>query len=290
MSLELVLITGMSGSGKSVALRALEDAGYFCVDNLPPELLLSFVELEQKNAQRRVAIAMDVRSATSLPQVPGQLQELMRRGVAVRPLFLDAQTETLVRRFSETRRRHPLSKAAGDPSTDQHRALVEAIELERELLASLREHAHVIDTSVLRAAQLQEYVKALLSAPLAQLTLVFASFSFKRGIPVDADYVFDVRMLPNPHYEPELRDLTGMDAPVIHYLRQHPEVDQMYGEICAVLDHWLEPLARNHRSYVTVAIGCTGGQHRSVYLVEKLAEEFGARWATLKRHRELGKI
>jgi UPF0042 nucleotide-binding protein len=290
MSIELVLITGMSGSGKSVALRALEDAGYFCVDNLPPELLLSFVELEQKNAQRRVAIAMDVRSATSLPQVPGQLQELMRRGVAVRPLFLDAQTETLVRRFSETRRRHPLSKAAGDPSTDQHRALVEAIELERELLAALREHAHVIDTSVLRAAQLQEYVKALLSAPLAQLTLVFASFSFKRGIPVDADYVFDVRMLPNPHYEPELKDLTGLDAPVVTYLQAHPEVDEMYGDICAFLDHWLEPLARNHRSYVTVAIGCTGGQHRSVYLVEKLAEEFGARWATLKRHRELGKI
>jgi len=285
-SMELVLITGMSGSGKSVALRALEDAGYFCVDNLPPELLLSFIELEQRNARRRVAIAMDVRTATSLPQVPGQLREVVQRGVAVRPLFLDATTDTLVRRFSETRRRHPLSKGAG---ADQHRALVEAIELERELLAELREHAHVIDTSVIRAAQLQEYVKALLSAPLAQLTLVFASFSYKRGIPVDADYVFDVRMLPNPHYEPELRDLTGLDAPVVSFLQAIPAVDEMYADIAAFLDHWLEPLARNHRSYVTVAIGCTGGQHRSVYLAEKLAEEFGQRWTTLKRHRELGK-
>lgn len=287
MSLELVLITGMSGSGKSVALRALEDAGYFCVDNLPPELLLQFVELEERNARRRVAIAMDVRSADALPQVPAQLQELVNRGVAVRPLFLDATTDTLVRRFSETRRRHPLSRPGTDASPDQHRAVVEAIELERELLQDLRQRAHVIDSSVLRAAQLQEYVKSLLSAPLAQLTLVFQSFSYKRGIPVDADYVFDVRMLPNPHYEPELRDLTGQDEPVVEYLRKHQEVEDMFADIAAFLDHWLEPLARNHRSYVTVAIGCTGGQHRSVYLVERLAEEFGERWPTLKQHREM---
>jgi len=288
MSLELVLITGMSGSGKSVALRALEDAGYFCVDNLPPELLLDFVELEEKTARRRVAIAMDVRSAGALPQVPAQLDALVQRGIAVRPLFLDATTDTLVRRFSETRRRHPLSRPGADAEGDQHRAVVEAIELERELLSDLRQRAHVIDSSVLRSAQLQEYVKSLLSAPLAQLTLVFQSFSYKRGIPVDADYVFDVRMLPNPHYEPELRHLTGMDQPVIDYLRDSPEVEDMYADICAFLDHWLEPLARNHRSYVTVAIGCTGGQHRSVYLVEKLAEEFGKSWTTLKRHREVG--
>jgi UPF0042 nucleotide-binding protein len=211
----------------------------------------------------------------------------MDRGVAVRPLFLDATTDTLVRRFSETRRRHPLSKSLSETGADQHRAVVEAIELERELLADLREHAHAIDTSVLRASQLQDYVKSLLSTPHAQLTLVFASFAFKRGIPVDADYIFDVRMLPNPYYEPELRDLTGLDAPVAAYLQASEEVDEMYADIAAFLDHWLEPLARNHRSYVTVGIGCTGGQHRSVYLVEKLAEEFGQRWTTLKRHREL---
>jgi UPF0042 nucleotide-binding protein len=288
--LELVLITGMSGSGKSVALRALEDAGYFCVDNLPPELLLAFVALEQEHHANRVAIAMDVRSATSLPLVPAQLVELRDAGIAIEQIFLDSTTDTLVRRFSETRRRHPLSSRAGhtgQPGNEQ-RALVDAIELERELLAELRENAHVIDTSVLKPAQLQAYIKSLISAPPGQLTLVFESFAFKRGIPVDADYVFDVRMLPNPHYEPELRELTGQQEPVITYLREYPEVEQMFEHIAQFIGVWLEPLARNHRSYVTVAVGCTGGQHRSVYLVERLAAEFGANWTTLKRHRELG--
>jgi len=290
MSLELVLITGMSGSGKSVALRALEDAGYYCVDNLPPELLQSFVELEQRNKGKHVAIAMDVRSATSLPLVPAQLRELRAQGVHIRSLFLDSTTDTLVRRFSETRRRHPLSRQAAEDAEDplmRQRALVDAIELERELLADLREQAHVIDSSTIRPAQLQAQVKALLSAPVSQVTLVFESFAFKRGIPVDADYVFDVRMLPNPHYEPALRDLTGLDAPVVEYLQAQPEVEQMFQSIERFLQQWLEPLAQDHRSYVTVAVGCTGGQHRSVYLVERLAQAFGQRWNALKRHREL---
>jgi UPF0042 nucleotide-binding protein len=292
VTLEIVLITGMSGSGKSVALHALEDAGYYCVDNLPPELLLPFVALEQKSGAQRVAIAVDVRSATSLPLVPAQLQALKRENVRVQALFLDATTDTLVRRFSETRRRHPLSGnrprvAESDAAHDHQHALVDAIELERELLADLREQSHVIDTSVIRPTQLQAHVKSLLQAPMSQLTLVFESFAFKRGIPVDADYVFDVRMLPNPHYEPALRDLTGRDEPVIDFLDQHPDVGQMYGHIEVFLSHWLEALARDHRSYVTVAIGCTGGHHRSVYLVEKLAAAFGQRWMTLKRHREL---
>jgi RNase adapter protein RapZ len=291
MALEVVLITGMSGSGKSVALHALEDAGYYCVDNLPPELLLSFVALEQQNSAERVAIAVDVRSATSLPLVPKQLRDLKKQGVEIRPLFLDATTDTLVRRFSETRRRHPLSGHRSEETShvahDRRHALVDAIELERELLSDLREQAHVIDTSVIRPTQLQAHVKSLLSAPVSQLTLVFESFAFKRGIPVDADYVFDVRMLPNPHYEPALKDLTGRDEAVVGFLEQHADVQQMCGQIEQFLNHWLEPLARDHRSYVTVAIGCTGGQHRSVYLVEKLARAFGARWVTLKRHREL---
>jgi UPF0042 nucleotide-binding protein len=292
MALEIVLITGMSGSGKSVALRALEDAGYYCVDNLPPELLVSFVALEQQAGAQRVAIAMDVRSATSLPLVPEQLRQLRAQGVVIRSLFLDATTDTLVRRFSETRRRHPLSSNRPGAQTsvlahDQQHALVDAIELERELVADLREQAHVIDTSVIRPSQLQAHVKSLLSAPLSQLTLVFESFAFKRGIPVDADYVFDVRMLPNPHYETALRDLTGKDEAVIAFLKQHADVEQMYSHIEHFLNHWLEPLARDHRSYVTVAIGCTGGQHRSVFLVEQLAASFSPRWITLKRHREL---
>ncbi|UUZ64743.1 RNase adapter RapZ [Polaromonas sp. P1-6] len=284
MALEMILITGMSGSGKSVALHALEDAGYYCVDNLPPELLTPFVALEQQHGARKVAIAMDVRSATSLPQVPRQLRKLREQGVTVQSLFLDANTETLVRRFSETRRLHPLSRIE---TSDQHRALVDAIELERELLGEIREQAHVLDTSMIRSSQLQGYVKSLISAPATQLTLVFESFAFKRGVPLDADYVFDVRMLPNPHYESGLRDLTGLDPAVADYLKAHSEVDDMFKHIEQFLNHWLQALVRDHRSYVTVAIGCTGGQHRSVYLVEMLAEAFARQWPTLKRHREL---
>jgi UPF0042 nucleotide-binding protein len=283
-TLDMVLITGMSGSGKSVALHALEDAGYYCVDNLPPELLLSFVALEKQHGASKVAIAMDVRSAVSLPQVPQQLRQMREQGVAVQSVFLDASTDTLVRRFSETRRLHPLSRR---DASDQQRALVDAIDEERELLGELREHAHVIDTSMIRSSQLQGYVKSLISSPAAQLTLVFQSFAFKRGVPVDADYVFDVRMLPNPHYEAGLRALTGKDADVVSYLQAHAEVDDMFRHIEQFIAHWLQALVRDHRSYVTVAIGCTGGQHRSVYLVERLAAAFSANWVTLKRHREL---
>lgn len=286
--LEIVLITGMSGSGKSVALHALEDAGFFCVDNLPPELLVPFIALEQAHHARQVAIAVDIRSATSLPLLPEQLAVLKKQGVTVKSLFLDATTETLVRRYSETRRKHPLSQAASNPSSqDLRRALTDAIELERELLADLREQAHVIDTSIIRPAQLQGYVKSLIETPAEQLTLVFKSFAFKRGVPGDADYVFDVRMLPNPHYEPALRHLTGQDAPVAEFLHDQAEVGLMLAHIQGFLTTWLGPLARDHRSYVTVAIGCTGGQHRSVYLVEQLVALFSPQWVTLKRHREL---
>ncbi|MCZ2498015.1 RNase adapter RapZ [Xylophilus sp. Kf1] len=283
-SLELILITGLSGSGKSVALNALEDAGYYCVDNLPPELLLPFVALEQRQHARKVAVAMDARSAGALPQVPQQLAVLRAQGVAVRLLFLDAGNDTLVRRYSETRRRHPLSR---QDIADQQLALVQAIELERELLADLREQAHVIDSSLMLRAQLQGYVKTVITAPADQLLLVFQSFAFKRSIPVDADFIFDVRMLPNPHYDPVLRPLNGRDEPVAAFLRGQPEVDRMFGDIAGFIGGWLEPMARDHRSYVTVGVGCTGGQHRSVYLVERLAAHFAGRWTTLKRHREL---
>ena len=273
MSLEVVLITGMSGSGKSVALHALEDAGFYCVDNLPPELLSAFIALEHVNHGNRLAIAIDVRSATALPLVPRQLERIREEGIRVQCLFLDASTETLVRRFSETRRRHPLSK---DELRDGQSALLQTIELERELLADLREQSHVIDTSAIRASQLQGYVKSLMAVPPSRMILVFQSFAFKRGVPVDADYVFDVRMLPNPHYEP-----------VAEFLEQQPAVNQMEQQISQFLENWLDALAENHRSYVTVAIGCTGGQHRSVYLVEQLAKHFSPKWNTLRRHREM---
>jgi UPF0042 nucleotide-binding protein len=288
MNLELVLITGMSGSGKSVALHAVEDAGYYSVDNLPPELLLPFVQLQENRHNHRVAIAMDVRSAEALPQVPQRLRDLAAMGVIIKSLFLESTTDTLVRRYSESRRKHPLSQHDGeDPTNDQRRALVDAIELERELLADLREHAHVIDTSLIRPPQLQRYVKSLIVLPGGQLTLVFESFAFKRGIPGDADFVFDVRMLPNPHYEPDLKALTGKDEAVMAFFRLHDQVHQMLLQIAQFLDQWLDPLSNDNRSYVTVAIGCTGGQHRSVYLVEELTRLFSDRWTTLSRHREL---
>lgn len=288
LDLQIVLITGMSGSGKSVALHALEDAGFFCVDNLPPELLLPFIALQLKQQTLRVAIAIDVRTASSLPLVPEQLHTLKIQGTAVKSLFLDATTGTLVRRFSETRRKHPLSQSTSlQAAPDQRRALVEAIELERELLADLREQAYIIDTSMIRPSQLQGYVKSLISVQGQQLTLVFESFAFKRGIPGEADFVFDVRMLPNPHYEPELRNLTGRDAPVAAFFQDQRDVIEMQEHIQKFLNRWLDAFARDHRSYVTVAIGCTGGQHRSVYLVEKLVKLFDEKWTTLKRHREL---
>jgi UPF0042 nucleotide-binding protein len=286
MKRELILLTGMSGSGKSVALHALEDNGFYCVDNLPPELLLPFMQLDQQHHEQRVAIAMDVRSAATLPMVPAQLSHLRALNVDVRLLFLDATTDTLVHRYSETRRRHPLSSHE-ESTTDIKRDLISAIERERELLSVLRDQAHIIDSSLLRSGQLQAYVKSLIAAPAAQLTLMFESFAFKRGIPVHADFVFDVRMLPNPHYESGLRALSGRDSPVGDWLSAHPEVPQMQQHIEGFLDHWLPALVRDHRSYVTVAIGCTGGQHRSVYLVEQLARHYAPAWVTLRRHREL---
>ncbi|MFM1906477.1 MAG: hypothetical protein RLZZ591_154 [Pseudomonadota bacterium] len=286
--LELVLITGMSGSGKSVALHALEDAGFYCVDNLPAELLMALIDLEQTYQATRVAVAMDVRSPASLPQLPQLLATLRARGVAVKLLYLDATTDILVRRYSETRRRHPLSRHdTVDTELDQRRDLMDALELERKLLGELRGLSHVIDTSMIRPAQLMGYVKALIRLSGTQMTLVFESFAFKRGIPTDADFVFDVRMLPNPHYEPELKALTGRDDAVAAYLQNQPDVGRMQQHIEQFLNEWLDKLADNHRSYVTVAVGCTGGQHRSVYLVELLEQAFAARWNTLKRHREL---
>jgi UPF0042 nucleotide-binding protein len=282
---EVVLVTGISGSGKSIALHALEDAGFFCVDNLPPELLREFLRVEQERLERRVAIAVDVRSAGSLPHLLPLLEELRGEGVGIRSLFLDASTDALVRRFSETRRPHPLSKQAA--GGDAHRALIDAIELERELLGELREVSTVIDTSLLRPAQLRRWMRDLVGARGSALTLVFESFAYKHGVPRDADFVFDLRVLPNPYYLRELRPQTGRDAAVVAYLDAQPEAIEMLEQIETFLSRWLSPFEDDQRSYLTVAIGCTGGQHRSVYAAEMLAARFSARVVTLVRHREL---
>ena len=283
---EVVLVTGISGSGKSVALHALEDAGFFCVDNLPPELLREFLRVEHDRSERRVAIAVDVRSVGSLPHLLPLLEELRGEGVLIRSVFLDASTDALVRRFSETRRPHPLSRDSAD-AHDHHRGLIDAIELERELLSELREVSTVVDTSQLRPTQLRVWMRELVQATGNRLTLVFESFAFKHGVPLDADYVFDVRVLPNPYYIRELRPHTGRDAAVAGYLEAQPEVGEMMGQIEAFLTRWLPAFEDDQRSYLTVAIGCTGGQHRSVYFVETLARRFAALAYTLIRHREL---
>ena len=295
---DVILVTGMAGGGKSVAMHALEDAGYFCVDNLPAELLLDFLQVEQARGERRVAIAVDVRSAGSLPLVLPIFKQLRAAGVSIRSIFLDADTETLLRRFSETRRPHPLREDR-DPTTafgpldgeaeDRHRILLDAIKLERELLAALRVESTVIDTSQLRPAQLRAWVADIVSQAggRPKLTLVFESFAFKHGVPSDADFVFDVRVLPNPYYDRELRPQTGRDEPVAKFLEAQPEVGVMLGQIAGFLARWLPNFQADQRSYLTVAIGCTGGQHRSVYMVEMLARQFHQHGHVLKRHREL---
>ncbi len=294
---DVVLLTGMSGGGKSVAMHALEDAGYFCVDNLPAELLLDFLKLEEQRGERRVAIAVDVRSSGSLPLMLPLLKQLRAAGVPVRSIFLDASNEALMRRFSETRRPHPLREdreitfGALDgtaAAAESHRLLLDAIKLERELLGGLKAESTVIDTSQLRPAQLRAWLGDLVGPNAGtKLTLVFESFAFKHGVPSDADFVFDVRVLPNPYYDRELRPLTGRDAPVAAYLAAQPEVGLMMGQIAGFLSRWLPHFAADQRSYLTVAIGCTGGQHRSVYLVEMLARQFSHHGHVLRRHREL---
>lgn len=302
--LDIVLLTGISGSGKSVALNALEDAGYFCVDNLPPELLRGLVDLEVQRPtelKRRIAVAMDARSVDSLPHLKPVLDTLRQEGLKVRSVFLDASTDTLVRRFSETRRPHPLLKLRPQAPADAPRrrasdhetaeaaanhALIDTITMERELLSPLREVSTVIDTSLLRPAQLRTWVRHIVGAAPAGLTLVFQSFAYKHGVPMDADFVFDVRMLPNPFYLKELKPLTGRDQAVIDYLNAQPESAELLAQIEAFLLRWLPTLESDQRSYVTVAMGCTGGQHRSVYCVEQLVKRFGGKGVVLSRHRE----
>jgi UPF0042 nucleotide-binding protein len=277
--MRVILVTGMSGSGKSVALNVLEDIGYYCVDNLPANLLAEVVAFLAESGYARVAVSVDVRSGPTLQDLPGWIAELPRRGVDLRVLFLDAKTDTLVKRFSETRRRHPLSR---DTLT-----LPECIEAERELLQPVLAVAHRIDTSDLAPNALRAWVKEFAGMAGTGLTVLFQSFGFKHGIPLDADLVFDVRCLPNPHYDPVLRPLTGRDAKVVEFLEAEADAQKMLGDIGAFVERWLPFYLRDNRSYLTVAIGCTGGRHRSVYFVEWLARRFAPTVPVMVRHREL---
>ncbi len=278
--MQLILVSGLSGSGKSIALNVLEDAGYYCVDNLPATLLLEVVDFLADAGHDRAAISVDARSA-ALPALPEHVAALKARGVDSRVLYLEAGTPSLLRRFSETRRRHPLAGA--------NLSLAEAIEHERTLLARVAALGHRIDTSELQPRVLQNWIRDLLGIGAMTLTLLFESFAYRDGIPLDADWVLDARMLPNPHYDPQLRPFTGREDQVMQFLGRDPAVERWLEDVRGLLSRWLPEIVRENRSSVTVAIGCTGGRHRSVYLAERLAEHFRNDWSVLVRHRGLAR-
>lgn len=281
--LRVVLITGISGSGKSVALRMLEDTGFICIDNLPVRFLSEFIANARDDGLERVAIAIDARSPGELAELPDVVTALRARGTSLRAVFLDANTQTLAQRYSESRRRHPLTDRL--QRDGKAPSLLECIALERELLAPLRDQEHVIDTSDLTPGQLRAWVKDLIQEDRPPLVLTFESFAYKRGVPSDADLVFDVRCLPNPYYDRALRPLTGKDAAVATWLGDFEIVGRMIDDISNYLQRWLPQYIQDTRNYLTVAIGCTGGQHRSVYVVEQLAKRFADHEPILVRHR-----
>lgn len=271
-----------------MALNALEDAGYFCVDNLPPVLLSSLVAIRQKENADKLAIAVDSRSAESLADLPKSVDELRKQGHTVHVLFLTADTHSLITRFSETRRSHPLShRSHAETSPADDRTLIEAIREEREMLADIQMIGHVIDTSSSNSNELRNRVKELVEIEQSPLTLHFESFGFKFGVPLDADLIFDVRSLPNPYYDTRLRPLTGKDKPVREFLESQPDVAELLKDIREFVEKWLPSFRRDNRSYLTVALGCTGGQHRSVYMVEQLGRHFRKKEQVVTRHREL---
>lgn len=284
--MKLVIITGLSGSGKSIALHTLEDLGYYCIDNLPVFLLQAFTERlthKQEEFYRLAAVGIDARNQfNDLKQTNKFVAQLRSQGITCEIIFLEARQDTLIKRFSETRRKHPL--------TSENRPLAEAINLERQLLEPFLNDADLhIDTTHTTMHQLRDIIRARLADRHDEtLSLLFESFGYKNSVPADADFVFDVRCLPNPHWEADLRPLTGLDRKVIDFLEQDSDVTRMRDDLSGFLKHWIPCFAADGRSYLTLAVGCTGGQHRSVFMVEQLAEHFrkqGLR--VLTRHREL---
>lgn len=282
--MSLIIVSGLSGSGKTIALQALEDLGHYCIDNLPASLLPPFAEQLQVPGResRPAAVGIDARNRAFLDALPESLARLKTLGIPYRIIFLEAEEAVLVQRFKETRRKHPL--------TDHDTPLLEGIRLERKLLEPLAFNPAIrIDTTHTTPHELRSRVQDFANGDSAgRLTLLFQSFGYKNGTPIDADYVFDVRCLPNPHWQPDLRPFTGRDPQVIAFLERHPDVEKMYAELRGFLERWLPSFESERRSYMTIALGCTGGQHRSVYLVERLAAHFATQGLrTQIRHREL---
>lgn len=285
--MKLIIVTGLSGSGKSVAIKQLEDSGYYCIDNLP----LSFVIPVAKSLQQTqdyVTFAVDARSDFEGYAPEKLIKELnTQKDWDVRILFLTASTQELIQRFSETRRRHPLTLRFS--KGNKNLTLAEVINKERELLEPYSVQAHVVDTTHLQSNTLRTWVKEFADAPHADMSLTFESFGYKHGIPTAADLVFDVRNLPNPYYDPQLRPLTGQDPAIVEFMKQQPMVAEMVGDITAFIEKWLPSYRATNRHYLTIAIGCTGGQHRSVYVAETLAKYFAQKMNSVAiRHRIIG--
>ena len=289
--MDLVLVTGLSGSGKSVVLRHLEDIGYYCVDNLPANLLEPLITEMNRATYPRLAISIDARSSADFEKLHDQIVNMRAQGRAVHSLFLTASDSALIQRYSETRRRHPLSRMPlSDSGVDQ--SLKDSIDLERARLTPLIAVSVVIDTSKLKAKQLQQYIHEVLDLPNYRLTVLFQSFGFKHGVPLDADFVFDARVLPNPYYDLNLRPLTGLDEPVQAFLQAQPDTELLIEDIERFLQRWIPKFEQDDRSYLTIAIGCTGGQHRSVYIAQTLAQRMIAHGClresqVLVRHRTM---
>jgi UPF0042 nucleotide-binding protein len=288
-AMQLVVISGRSGSGKSSALHLLEDEGFYAIDNLPVSLLPELVAqlraesaVNQNALSQRVAVCIDARNATRDLSRFGQMLRALPADVRTEVLYLDADDHTLIKRFSETRRRHPLS--------DAHTALGEAIARERQLLEPIAMAAGLnLDTSQMNVHELRSVLRArMLGRSTTGLSLLFVSFGFKSGVPIDTDLAFDLRVLPNPHWHPLLRMQTGLDGDVIAFLDQQPEVNEMFNDIYQMLHKWLPRFVASNRSYITVSLGCTGGQHRSVYMAERLRRAFTSTFQDVQvRHREL---
>jgi RNase adapter protein RapZ len=277
--MQLVVLSGVSGSGKSVALKALEDSGYFCVDNLPADLIGALADYLASRAEPKVAISADARSRESLARLPAIVERERARGTDVRVIFLDASDDSIARRFAESRRPHPLAREGQE--------LSQAIAEERRVLAGLAEIGQRIDTSVLTPAQLRGWIQDLVVADRARMTLVVESFGWKNGPPLDADFVFDTRFLPNPHYDPQLRPQTGHDPEVVAFLERETQAGLLIEDIQRFLQRWLPRFVLDQRASITVAIGCTGGRHRSVYVADQLAERFASEYRVVLRHRDL---
>jgi RNase adapter protein RapZ len=277
--MRVIFVTGLSGSGKSVVIKLLEDVGYYCIDNLPVLFVLDVIAFLRRMGHDKVALSVDVRSGTDIGDLPKVIEQLKLQNVDHHVLFLEANTETIVKRFAEARRPHPLA--------DDKRTINECITWERNILSGVAELAHHMDTSDLGPNALRAWVREFIDLDQSKLTLFFQSFGFKNGIPRDADFVFDVRPLPNPYYDPKLRPLTGKDAAVIAFMESLPEVQGMLNDIEQFLARWLPDFVRDNRRSLTIAIGCTGGQHRSVYFCEQLAARFAKTQQVQVRHRGL---